>query len=275
VLGYAEYGDLSGKPIFYFHGFPGSRFEAQATEIGAARHGLRIIAVERPGFGLSDFLPDRFLSDWPSDVIELADALGIKQFAVLGVSGGGPYALACAAKIPQRLTAVSVVGSLAPPDVEGITEGMTCFSRRVLFLSSWMPWGVRFIYSSMLRTIQQNPDRFLTRLTKMTSAADQMTLSRGEVRQVLITSFREAGRNGIEGGLRELYLYTHPWGFRLESISLPVHLLHGEQDRMVPPRMGHYLSKVLPNCQTTFYPDEGHYSLPVNHMTEILARLSD
>lgn len=274
MLSYAEYGDPAGNPVFYFHGFPGSRFEAQAVDTVASQQGLRIIAADRPGSGLSDFQPGRLISDWPTDVVELADSLGIGQFAVLGVSGGGPYALVCAAKIPQRLTAITVVCSLAPPDIAGIAEGMTRFPRSVLFLSRWLPWGARLLYSLMVRTIQRDPERLLARLAKMASVADQKALNQYGVRQALSTSFREAVRDGTEGGLRELYLYTHPWGFRLEDISIPVQLWQGELDTTTPARMGHYLSHSLPNCQARFYPDEGHYSLPINHMSEILRDIS-
>ena len=95
-LGYAAYGDPQGKPLFFFHGFPSSRLEAQFTEGVAGRLGARIIAIDRPGFGRSDFKKERRIRDWPDDVLALADALGIDRFAVLGVSGGGPYAAACA-----------------------------------------------------------------------------------------------------------------------------------------------------------------------------------
>lgn len=274
VLGYAEYGDPAGRPVFYFHGFPGSRFEAQATDVIAAQHGLRIIASDRPGIGLSDYQPGRAIGDWPADVVELADALGIAHFGVLGISGGGPYALACAAKIPQRLTGVAVVCSVAPPDVPGIARDMTCFARSALFLSRWWPWGLRLLYRSMVRQIQHNPDGYLGRLAKMASAADQQALSRHVIRQTLIASFREAVRRGSEGGLHELRLYTQPWGFRLEDVLMPVQLWHGGLDRVTPPGMGHYLHEVLPACQASFYADEGHYSLPINHMSEILMSLS-
>ena len=113
-LGYAEYGDPEGKPLFYCHGFPASRLEAALLDPSARKAGVRVVAADRPGCGLSDFQPDRRIGDWPGDVVELAGALGIDRFAVVGVSGGGPYALACARKIPQRLTAAAVVCGLGP-----------------------------------------------------------------------------------------------------------------------------------------------------------------
>ncbi len=114
-LAYCEYGAPGGRPVFYFHGHPGSRRDFPAFDPGdiARELGVRIIATDRPGHGLSDFQPGRRMLDWPDDVCELADALQLDTFAVLGISGGGPYAAACAYKIPQRLTATAIVPKMA------------------------------------------------------------------------------------------------------------------------------------------------------------------
>ena len=106
-LSYAEYGSRSGCPVFYFHGLPGSRLQRPPEIPPALRHKIRLVTIDRPGMGFSTFKPGRRLLDWPSDVEELADALGIGRFAVIGVSGGGPYAAACAYGIPGRLNAVA------------------------------------------------------------------------------------------------------------------------------------------------------------------------
>ena len=103
VLCYAEYGDPSGKPFFFFHGLPGSRRQRHPDNSIASEIGARIIAIDRPGYGLSDFQPGRKLLDWPGDVAQLADCLKIEQFSAIGVSGGGPYLLACAYKMPERM----------------------------------------------------------------------------------------------------------------------------------------------------------------------------
>ena len=102
ALGYAEYGDPGGIPGFYFHGHPGSRLEAQLADQAAVETGIRIIALDRPGYGRSDFQPGRRILDWPSDAAEVADQLGIGAVPVLGASGGGPYALACGYVLPER-----------------------------------------------------------------------------------------------------------------------------------------------------------------------------
>jgi pimeloyl-ACP methyl ester carboxylesterase len=127
TLGYAEYGSSHGKTIFYFHGHPGSRFEARFLAEQTVQYGVRLIGVDRPGMGLSSFKRGRRILDWPDDAAELADSLQIEHFAVVGFSGGGPYALACAHKIPQRLTAC------------GIISGVGHINPFLAFLSQWLP----------------------------------------------------------------------------------------------------------------------------------------
>src|SRR5580704_2836233 len=131
TLAYAQFGDPEGDPIIYCHGTPSSRAEGELTLRGscAAQLGLRVIIPDRPGMGGSDFLPNRRVVDWPNDVLELADALQIERFAMLGSSGGAPYALVCGAMIPERVSVVGVIGAVAPIDAPGL------FSPRSRFLS--------------------------------------------------------------------------------------------------------------------------------------------
>ena len=112
-LAYALYGKPDGTPVFHFHGHPGSRLEGKLADRAARRLGVRLIVADRPGMGFSDYQPQRRLLDWPDTLVELADVLGIERFAVQGTSGGGPYALACAFRIPERLTACGVIAGLA------------------------------------------------------------------------------------------------------------------------------------------------------------------
>mgnify|MGYP001085269277 CR=1 FL=1 len=141
LLGYAEFGDPAGKPIFHFHGIPSSRLEGKYADEVAAKHGVRLIAVDRPGIGLSDFKPKRTILDWPDDVVELADALEIVRFVVEGISGGGPYSAACAYKIPNRLTAAAIISGLGPINLG--TKGMTRVNRVGFFVARRLPWLLR------------------------------------------------------------------------------------------------------------------------------------
>ena len=124
-LGYAEYGVPTGSPVLFFHGAPGSRhIHADMANI-STRHGIRLIAVERPGYGLSDLQTKRTLLDWPDDIAALTDMLGLQRFAIIGFSMGSAYALACAYKLSNRVTKIALAGALAPQDVPGVMEGMS------------------------------------------------------------------------------------------------------------------------------------------------------
>ena len=268
-LGYAEYGAQDGKPVFYFHGFPGSRVDwlLSDSDNSAAELNARIIAVDRPGMGLSDFKRGREILDWPYDVIELAGALQVDRFAVLGFSGGGPYAAACAYKIPERLTTTAIVCGMGPAEAPGIKEGAAWYfpgkpsliRRLILMLSSM--------------GVQKNPDQFLSRSKEALSEPDRLVLDQPELAKAYIDTVREAFRSGIGGANQEATLCKRPWQFRLQDINTEIHLWHGELDRSVPISVARYVADAIPNCQATFLKDEAHISLPHNHIREILSVL--
>ncbi len=273
LLGYAVYGDPEGWPIFYFHGFPGSRLEAQLADRVAARMGIRLIALDRPGFGLSDFKPRRTIFEWPDDVVKIANALGINRFATIGVSGGGPYAAACALKIPQRLTAVAIVCGLGPLDTPNGTDRMIRTNHLIFFLGRRLPWLAKISLWRIAYQVRRNPEGTLRRMIVALPDPDKAVLARPEVKTAMKDNVVEAFRGGSRGAACELLLYTRPWGFLLEDIATRVNLWHGEQDVSVPPTMGQYQARTIPNCRAIFYPGEGHFSLVINHMEEVLSGL--
>jgi pimeloyl-ACP methyl ester carboxylesterase len=271
LLGFAEYGDPRGAPVLYFHGLPGSRLDARLTEPVASQVGARVIAIDRPGFGLSDFQPGRQILDWPKDVGELGDHLGLPRFAVMGVSGGGPYAAACALKIPHRLSNAGIICGVGPIDTPTATHGMSRFSRFSLFLSRRFPTLVHPFCATATRVLLRNPGRF--HLGAALCPLDREALERPEIESILSASFIEAARAGARGMAWDLALHGQPWGFSLRQIPIKVHLWHGERDDTVPAHMGRYIARTIPHCRAWFYPHDGHFSLPVNRMEEILQRL--
>ena len=131
-LSFARFGDPSGKPVFYFHGFPGSRLEPQSNHDAFLKAGIQLLALDRPGIGHSTRKNKRKLLDWPDDLVEIAKILKLEKFSILGVSGGGPYALACARAIPGYLNKVTVACGPGPMDAPNATSGMM-LSNRVMF----------------------------------------------------------------------------------------------------------------------------------------------
>jgi pimeloyl-ACP methyl ester carboxylesterase len=268
-LGFAEFGETQGEPVFYFHGFPGSRLEAKLAETMAKDSRVRFIGIDRPGFGLSDFKPKRAIVDWPNDVTELADSLGIDQFFILGVSGGGPYAAACAHQIPDRLISVGIVCGMGPVDVPRIMDQMVGIYRQGLRLARRFPKIVTALYPFSSFFFRNYPERMLSILSGKVAGPDKIALKNNELIKVLSASFREAFRNSLLWPAADVVLYSRPWGFSLDDIRIKVHLWHGEMDKVVPPAMGHYLANTIPDCRATFYPDEGHFSIILNRLHEI------
>ena len=268
-LGFAEFGEMQGEPVFYFHGFPGSRLEAKLAETMAKDSQVRFIGIDRPGFGLSDFKPKRALVDWPNDVTELANSLGIDQFSILGVSGGGPYAAACAHQMPDRLISVGIVCGMGPVDVPRIMDQMVSIYRQGLRLTRRFPKIVTALYPFSSFFFRNYPERMLSILSGKVAGPDKIALKNNELIKVLSASFREAFRNSLLWPATDVVLYSRPWGFSLDDIRIKVHLWHGEMDKVVPPAMGHYLANTIPDCRATFYPDEGHFSIILNRLHEI------
>jgi len=165
-LGYAEYGNLQGKPVLHFHGLPSSRLEMHSAALDeiATRLNARVIVVERPGMGLSDFKPGRTIGDWPSDVIQLADALGLDRFAVMGLSGGGPYVTVCALKIPKRLTAAGIISGVGPLEAPGATDGMNKRDRQLYPIARRAPLLFRLLLWWAARDIRRKPAGFISQM---------------------------------------------------------------------------------------------------------------
>ena len=269
-LGFAEFGDRQGKPVFYFHGFPGSRLEARLAERISRQHHARFIGIDRPGYGLSSFKPKRSIIDWADDVIALADALKIERFSILAVSGGGPYAAACASKLAHRLSAVGIICGMGPVDIPGLIRNMPRMYQKGLGLAGRFPQIATALYSVPAFFLRNYPEHVLSSMISgMVAEPDKIALKNPELLKVLCDSFREAFRNSLKWPATDAILYSRPWGFPLNGIKIPVRLWHGEKDRIVPVAMARYLAKIIPDCRATFYPDEGHFSIILNRIEEI------
>jgi len=272
-LGFAEYGNPSGTPVFYCHGMPGSRLQRHPNEEVLLAAGVRLIVADRPGCGLSTFQPRRRLLDWPADMAQLADTLGIDRFAVVGVSGGGPHALACAYAMPSRLSGVAILSSPAPLNHRGALKDWGRYARlglRIAALSPSLFYAVLWCFGNPAR----DPVAFWTTGVANLSAADHRILGQPDLLSVLIEDTREALRQGLRGYWWDLVLLAKPWGFSPSGIALPVHLWHGEADTVVPVSMGRALATSIPRCHSRFLPGEGHL-LVYDHLADIFATLQE
>lgn len=259
TLGYAEYGVQGGKPLFVLHGSPGCRLQVRAAHGPAVARGIRIIAPDRPGLGLSTRKPGREIADWPDDVRELADALGLARFAVIGISGGGPYAAACAWRLPGRLTRVGIVSGVAPGAGPNLADGLRRHGHGVFNLILSTPWLMGAVLALGATPLRRFPEHVFARVQALAPPVDQPILRRPAVAAALTAGLREAFRNGGQGAADDLLLLMRPLTFCLGEIEVPVRLWHGEADGIVPVGMGRYLAEALPGCRAEFIPGGGHY----------------
>jgi pimeloyl-ACP methyl ester carboxylesterase len=268
-LGYAEYGDRQGQPVLLFHGAPGSRLFRHPDDSIAARLGLRLITVDRPGYGLSDYQPGREILDWPTDITFLANALGLDRFAVIGLSGGGPYAMACAYKMPHRLTGLLLVSSPGPLDDPQFKAGMKREQRMQFTLAKKAPWLLHLLMGSATRNIPADHHQVLGKVIE-NYPFDVPVVHQPGVLEMLLEDTREVFRQGSRGWIDDMKLLAGPWGFQTPAITVPAKLWHGDRDDTVPVATGHYLARTIPGCEATFFPGEGHLA-GLNHWPEILA----
>lgn len=280
ALAYIECGDPKGTPVFHFHGHPGSRLEALLAAKPAEKAGVRLIGVDRPGMGYSEFKLGRRLLDWPDDVTQLADALRIDRFAVEGISGGGPYAIACAYKIAERLTACGIVAGLGPIYLLG-TKGMMLANVFQFSIARYSPWLLRplwWLTKGRHRRLMDDDEKvqvLASRLLRMLATVPRCMQLAPELAPLYIRDMLEAFQQGSQSVAYDAELFIQPWGFDLKDISFDrVYLWHGEQDIHVPISMGRFMSAKIAGCKATFYSDEDHVLTAFDHLEEVMCRMA-
>lgn len=270
-LGFAEYGARDGIPVIFFAGLNNARFIRHPDDSIITARGIHLITVERPGIGLSDAQPRRRLLDWPDDVRQLADALDLDRFAVVGASAGGPYAAACAYLMPQRLTSASLVSSVAPVTVPTLFAALSPSIKVQVVLALRAPLVLAALHRVIRTLLRRYPETLLRQLLRSLPERDQAIIRLPGNLPLLTEDMQEALRQGGSGSAYDLRVISQPWGFRLEDIRAPVHLWQGDDDPQVPPALGRYLAETIPNCRATFVADAGHF-LIYSHWQPILAQ---
>jgi pimeloyl-ACP methyl ester carboxylesterase len=273
-LGYAEYGNPAGPLVLYFHGVPGARIEAGLIAEEAAAAGVRLVAPERPGLGLSDMKPGRRILDWPADVANFVDALGYAgtSFGIVAVSGGAPYALACVKCLPERLTHVAVASGHTPMSAP-VQPGNQ--DKLIRFISGHPRLGEAVLNSS-IRRLHRNPTGMARKVADTWSDADrQLILCNPAYYRDFVRTLNEAVRQGSAGVLRSVQLLGGNWGFRLCDLPrASISIWQGGCDPIAPPSMGRYFHSQLAGSELIIDPKAGHLTMPKWHAAEILARFT-
>lgn len=264
-LAYEEYGRADGRPVVCMHGIPGSRLMWSLFDDPAQRRDVRVVAPDRPGFGASEFQPDRDLLDWAGDVAELAARLDLREFGVVGFSGGGPHAAACAHELTDRVRAAVLVSSVAPP---GTHEYASAYVRGLRTASESVPGASRTAFGAVSWLASNWRRRFRTALENRASERDRRLLDRPEG-DVILADAVEAFRQGGRGPAHEFTMLAEDWGFDPAGIEVPVAVWHGREDATVDAAMATAFADALPDPDLSLV-DAGHYSTLVDNAAAIL-----
>lgn len=269
TLGFAQYGDPAAPPVLYFHGYPSSRLEAGLIPIP----GVRLISPDRPGYGLSDPKPGRTLLDWARDVEALLDALHLDRVGLIGMSGGAPYAAACAHAIPHRLTGTALVSGMGPPGFGWEAGSPAGF----LMGLGRRPLALRTLAHTARGFIRGGDPLALAGLLRRRAGlppSDRVLLN-ADAGEKVVAGWREAVRLGVHGPLSDALIYARHWGFALEGIRGAVSVWHGTADTTVPVAAGRLLADRISGARAHILEGEGHFSLIFKHHPAILRELLD
>ncbi len=270
-LAYAEFGDPDGIPLFFAHGGPGSHNEGNFFHEAALKQGFRFIVTDRPGMGDSTFLENRILLDYPKDISELADILGIDKFGVLGWSGGGAHTTVCAYAIPDRLlfnyTCAGYTNFAELPGAEKYLQSK--MDQVAVGLSKSHPKLFKAFFDMMRLADKYMPDYFYESMMKETSSTDQQIFKDENFHKVFMEDMAEAFKNGSRGVTTDAAVHYVDWGFRLKQISMKITIFHGTDDLLVPYLFGKHISEKVQNCTLHTLKGEGHL-FPYLRAEEIL-----
>lgn len=268
-LSYMEFGKGDGMPVFYFHGAPSSCLEPLLVgEEVFCRHGLRIIAPNRPGIGHSDFQVSRKFMDWPSDVISLADHLKLENFSLLGNSGGGPYVAACAARIPERLLSAVVVSGGWQMNLPETRRYLQFPFNLFWIVTAKLPFLLPILLSAMKSSPTEPREKRLKRAQRIIPMPDYQAIIYSNRLEVLGEAVNEALRS-MRGVTWDLRLFVAAFGFSFSDITFPITFFHGDLDSNLPVELARDRVDQIPNARLITFKGEAHLSVLCNQFGRI------
>lgn len=259
-IGFAEFGDPQGRAVFWLHGTPGARRQIPTeARVYAKQHGIRLIGLDRPGTGSSSPHLYENIAAFADDLRTIADILGIDKMAVIGLSGGGPYALASAAAMPDRVVAAGILGGVAPfLGDEGITSGLMNLGKRAAPLLRLGGDPLRIGASLMVRAIRPFANTALFLYAAISPEGDRRLLTRPEFGAMFLDDLLNGSRKQLAAPFNDVVLFTRDWGFRLDEVKVPVRWWHGDSDHIVPCAHGQHAVALLPDAELIVLPGESH-----------------
>lgn len=269
-LGYARYGCDGAIPAFYFHGLPGSRREGKIFHEACLRAGVQLIAPDRPGYGLSDPVPGPRLLRWPQLIGQLADHLAFERFYLFAISGGAPYALACATLLPDRVCGTGICCGLGEVSRLELRAGMAPQARLGFWLAERSAVGLDLSYGTVTRLAARHlPELSIRIMARLNGEPDRSVLRQSDIKRLFAASLHEAFRQGSAGGLADLCTAVLPWPFNPSGIASLL-LWHGRRDAVVPWQHSARLARCVPAARLHSIDGEGHFSLPVRYAAAVV-----
>lgn len=271
----ATLGDPSGHTVFFHHGTPGSAAMLEMFADVADRSGLFFVAMSRPGYGRSSRQEGRCVASVVEDVRTVLDVLGRDQYVAVGWSGGGPHALACGAIDAPRCRAAWSLAGVVPIDVDfDWTAGMGPENLEEFALSlEGGPLYEAHMAKAGDQFSQATPDNIIALFAGLLSLVDKAALADNVARASLAAACRQGFATGYFGFLDDDRVFFSPWGFNVDDIEVPVGVWYGDQDLMVPPSHGEWLARHLRSPDVRHRPDDGHISIVINHLAELIGSL--
>jgi len=259
-LGYAEFGSATGRTVLWFHGTPGARRQIpEDARALAASNGLRIIGVDRPGIGLSTSHLYTSVCDSVPDFEILLDKRGVGRFAVVGLSGGGPYALATAHALSDRVTGVGILGGVAPTvGADHVTGGLVGRLASVRLALPWVRIPLAQVFRGLVMALGPVGPQALDLYGRLSPEGDRIVLAREEIKAMFLDDLITNSRRGMGASIDDLILFLRPWGFSVGDITVPVHWWHGDADRIVPFEHGRHLASLIPGARLYVRRGESH-----------------
>jgi pimeloyl-ACP methyl ester carboxylesterase len=260
-IGFAEFGDPQGRAVFWLHGTPGARRQIpMEARVYAEKASIRLIGIDRPGIGSSTPYQYDTVVAFADDLRTMADTLGVDKMVVVGLSGGGPYALACAAAMPDRVVAAGVIGGVAPTvGSDAISGGlMGNVGVRVAPLLLLVGGPLRLAASALIRLIRPVASPAADLYGRVSPEADRRLLARPEIKAMFLDDLLNGSRKQMAAPFADIVVFARDWGFRLEDITVPVRWWHGDADHIVPYAHGQHVVSKLSDAELYPLPGESH-----------------
>lgn len=272
-LAYSEYGDLNGEPVFHCHSVLGSRLEQSfnAPKISEQK-GIRLIVMDRPGYGASDPDPKTSFINWVKDLVQLADHLNIEKFSLTGYAMGGVYALACTHEIPERLKSVALISTCMAPESSTDYENIVPLYKMNYRLAKFIPKVYSLLSAVLVKGVLSDPAAFFKQFSEKLEQADKDILNSEAFKTEMFASLKEGFRQGGNASSRDVVQLMHDWSFELSKINIPIDIWHGKHDYHVPLVLGKRFTEHIKNTSLFIKEEQGHYMF-YTHWSEILDEL--